>query len=206
MLLIAGALLVGAAIVVATLNMGASATSSPLGGFLLFFASLLLTLSVPAMYAKQARAAGWPGLAGHALLQLGFLLFLVTTSPHLRNPGYNAPPGGDNAVDGLLAIALALGLLLTGIATVRAGVYPRWLGITLLVATASFFFAFFVAETLPPIWRQASSLLVVLLTLALVGIGASMMREGLAGDSSAPPQALLLPTAQGTESEMRAVR
>src|SRR5512142_3018654 len=90
LLLIAGALLAGAAIVVATLNMGASATSSPLAGFLLFFSSFLLTLSLPAMYAKQARAAGWPGLAGHALLQLGFLLFLVTTSPHLRNPGYNA--------------------------------------------------------------------------------------------------------------------
>ncbi len=111
---------------------------------LLVTSSMLLLLSFPGMYARQAKAAGWLGLAGYAFLQIGILLPIVAVSPHLRFPAYN-PPGGENAIDGLLAVALTLGLLLSGLATLRAGVFPRWAGLLVLISALGFFFAFFVA-------------------------------------------------------------
>jgi hypothetical protein len=67
---------------------------------------------------------------------------------------------------------MALGLLLTGIATIQADVFPRWAGILLLAATAGFFFVFFVAEFLPPAAGQiGSAFFGILLALALVWIG-----------------------------------
>jgi hypothetical protein len=75
----------------------------------------------------------------------------------------------------VLGIALTLGLLLTGIATVLAGVYPRGAGILLLVATAGFFFDFFVAEFLTPIAGQlGAAFFGALLGLALAWIGVSL--------------------------------
>ena len=68
------------------------------------------------MYARQADAAGWLGLAGHALLQTGILMPLVLAATPLVYPSLNPAPG-ENLVVFLLGIALTLGLLLTGIAT-----------------------------------------------------------------------------------------
>ncbi len=84
-------------------------------------------------------------------------------------------PTGENQVVFLLGIALTLGLLLTGIATVQADVYPRWAGILLLAATAGFFFDFFVAEYLPPLAGQlGSAIFGALLAIAVAGIGISL--------------------------------
>ena len=128
------------------------------------------------MYARQADAAGWLGLAGHALLQTGILLLVVLASTPLLFPSFKSA-SGENPVIFLLGIALTLGLLLTGIATLRAGVFPRWPGILLLVAMAGFFFDFFVAEFLPSLAGQVGSAFFgVMLALALAGIGLSLWR------------------------------
>lgn len=134
-----------------------------------------LPATVPsAMYAKQAGAAGWLGLTGHALLQTGILLLVVTASTPLLYPSLKTTPG-ENPVIFFLGIALTLGLLLTGIATIRASVYPQWAGIVLLAAMAGFFFVFFVAEFLPPQAGQiGSAFFGILLALALAWIGFSM--------------------------------
>ena len=58
-----------------------------------------------------------------------------------------------------LGIALVFGLLLTGIVTFQAGVFPRPAAALLLAATAGFFFVFFVAEFLPPLAGQLGSAL-----------------------------------------------
>ena len=65
--------------------------------------------------------------------------------------------------------------LLTGVATLRAGVFPPAAGILLLAATAGFFFAFFVAEFLPPVAGQVGiAALGILLGLGFTWIGISM--------------------------------
>lgn len=147
----------------------------PLHVNLLFLVSaILLLLSLPAMYARQAHAAGWLGLTGHALLQTGVLLLVLVAAPTLLYPSRELILS-DNLVFFLLGIALTLGLLLTGIATIRAGDYPRAAGIVLLAATVGFFFDFFVAEYLPRVAGQVGAAFFgVLLALALVWIGVAL--------------------------------
>jgi hypothetical protein len=174
LLLIAGAALLGIAIVMASLAPEMTQQLPPLANALLFLASILLLLSLPAMYAGQADAAGWLGLIGHVLLQTGVLLFVVVSAPPLLYSSFDRP--FENSVTaGLLGIVLALGLFITSIATLRAGVFPRWAGILLLIGTAGFFFSFFIAEWLPRLAGQVVGVITdIPLGLALAWIGLSM--------------------------------
>lgn len=170
-LLIAGAILLGTAIVVLSFNPVVNQPLPPRVGLLLLLSAILLLLSLPAMYAEQSRAAGWLGLAGHTLLQTGILLLVIVAAIPLLYPSLDLATG-ENVVVFVLGIALTSGLLLTGFATIQADVFPRWAGILLLGATAGFFFVFFVAEFLPPAAGQmGAALFGILLSLALVWIG-----------------------------------
>ena len=173
-LLVVGAVLLGIAIVIISLKPVVNQVFSPGVSLLLLLSSILLLLSLPAMYARQANAAGWLGLTGHVLLQTGVLLLVVVAAPALLYPSLNQAPG-ESWTAFLLGIALALGLLLTGIATVRAGIYPRGAGSLLLAAMAGFFFTFFVAEFLPPLAGQlGSAIFGILLALSLAWIGVAL--------------------------------
>lgn len=176
-MLILGAVLFAIATVMISLKPVVNQVFSPTSALLLLLSSICLLLALPAMYAGQASSAGWLGLAGHALLQTGVLLLVLVTASSLLYPTLNLAPG-ENFVLFFLDIAFVLGLLMTGVATLRAGVYPHWAAILLLGATAGFFFVFFVAEFLPAGAGQVgSALLAVLLALALAWIGVSMMRS-----------------------------
>ena len=174
LLLIAGVALLVAALLIFS---AAPATAQQLpqsADALMFTSSILLLLSLPAMYARQVNASGWLGLLGHALLQTGILLFVVPSAPALLYPSFDQPFEAGATIF-LLGIALALGLLLTSIATLRAKVFPRGAGILLLAGTAGFFFDFFVADQLPPPATQISTAIMgVLLSLSLGWIGYSM--------------------------------
>ena len=119
-LLVAGAALLGIAIVLVSLKPVINQVFSPGVALLFLLSSIFLLLSLPAMYARQANAAGWLGLAGHALLQTGILLLVVLAATPILYPSLKTA-SGENLVAFLLGIALTLGLLLTGIATIRAG-------------------------------------------------------------------------------------
>lgn len=178
-LLIVGAALLGVAIVIVSLKPVVSQVFSPGIGLLFLIASIFLLLSLPAMYARQADAAGWLGLAGYVLLQTGILLLVLLAATPILYPALKTA-SGENLVVFLLGIAFTLGLLLTGIATTRAGIFPRWAGILLLAATAGFFFLFFVAEFLPPLAGQlGSAIFGALLALALAWIGISLWSGNL---------------------------
>jgi hypothetical protein len=172
--LVAAAVLLGTAIVTLSFRPVIGQPFSPGVSLLLLLASIALLLSAPALYARQASAAGWLGLAGYALLQAGFVLLTVLAATPLLYPALRVAPV-EHPVVFILGIALTLGLLLTGLATVRAGVFPRWAGVLLLAAMAGFFFDFFVAEFLPPLAGQiGSAFFGVLLALALAGIGVAL--------------------------------
>lgn len=174
-LLVLGAALLGAAIVSVSLKPVLEQAFSPGVSLLMLLSSILLILSLPAMYARQANAAGWLGLSGYALLQSGILIMVVLAATPLLYPSLNPIPG-ENLVVFLLGIALTVGLLLTGIATMRAGVFPRGAGILLLAATAGFFFVFFVAEFLPPVTGQVGSAIFgILLALSLAWMGIALL-------------------------------
>lgn len=176
MLLAMGALLLGVARLMVPLA-GEATAPSPAASLLLFAAGLLVTLALPALYARQADAAGALGLAGHVLLHTGMMLAVVYAAAPLMYPSLEGPPA-ENAFGLLLGIALLLGLLLTAAATIRAGVYPRWAGIALLAATAGFLAEFFIAELLPPAASQVSAAFFsAAFALALAWLGLSAWRD-----------------------------
>lgn len=173
-LLVCGAVLLGLAIVVASQRPTVGQLLSPeVAGLLLLSAAFLLP-SLPGMYVAQSEAAGTMGLLAYVLLEVGILLLVVASATPLLFPTVTgAYP--NNVVTFVLGIALALGLLLTGVATLRAGVFPPAAGILLLAATAGFFFAFFVAEFLPPVAGQVGiAALGILLGLGFAWIGVSL--------------------------------
>lgn len=173
-LLVAGAALLGAAIVRLSLT---PVVNQPLPrgtSALLLLSSVLLLPSLPAMYARQAGLAGWPGLAGFAMMQAGLLLPVIQAATPLLYPSISVP-SGEHVVTFLLGIALTVGLLLTAVASLQAGVFPRWTAILLLTATVGFFFVFFIAEFLHPVAGQVGSATFgICLAVALAGIGIAM--------------------------------
>ena len=172
--LVCGAIAFGLAIALISARPVIGATISPDVAALLLVSAAFLLLSLPAMYAVQADAAGVLGLVGHALLTIGLLLLVVLAATPLLHPSVDAP-AGEHPVVFALGIALTLGLLLTGIATLQADVLPRPAAILLLGAMAGFFFVFFVAEFLPPAAGQiGSAVFGVLLALGFAWIGAAL--------------------------------
>jgi hypothetical protein len=103
-------------------------------------AYVLAPLALAAIYGTQARQSGWLGAVGFVLAFAGTLVSILVAFMWLAILTRNAA-----AHDALMAIVAAvpgavflaygqmLGIVLLGIATARAGVFPRWAG--LLVAT-----------------------------------------------------------------------
>ncbi len=109
---------------------------------------LLFLLGIAGIYARQVDKAGWLGLAGFLLLSLSWWLQtafvfaeayilpeLANAAPQfvesflgIVNPGSPVEMniGALPAAYGFLGILYMLGGLLFGIATLRAGILPRW--------------------------------------------------------------------------------
>lgn len=173
-LLVIGAVLLGLTTVAAALRPTVQAMLSPEVATLAVLAAALLVVSVPGMYAAQADAAGAIGLAGYVLLQVGLLLLVVVSAAPLLYPTVTEP-FANHPITGGLGVALFLGLLLTAIATLQAGVYPRPAALLLVAGTAGFFFGFFVSEFLPPGPAQvANAVLGVLAPAGLAWCGVAL--------------------------------
>jgi|SRR5579859_420795 len=196
--LIAGAVLLGAAIDLVALNPVGNQVYSSVTNYCFLLSALLLLVALPGFYARQADAAGWLGLAGYGLLQAGMLLFVVLAAPSLVYPSLSGPIP-DNVPMYFLAIALTLGLLPTAVATLRARVFPRWAGVLLVAGILSFFFGFFIAELLPPmpafVGQASTTLLGVLLGLPIAGFGLALLWR-----SGARPGAVAQPPASAVRS------
>jgi hypothetical protein len=108
---------------------------------------LLFLIGITGIYARQVNEAGWLGLAGFLLLiacwwlQTAFVFAEAFIAPPLAStaPGFvdgilgisfghtgGIDLGALPAIYGLVSILYLLGGLVFGIATLRAGVLPRW--------------------------------------------------------------------------------
>jgi hypothetical protein len=173
-ILVGGALLFGLTTFLIASRPVIGATISPDVASLLLGSAALLLLSLPAMYVVQADATGAVGLVAHVLLSVGLLLLVLVAATPLLQPSVNGPIG-EHPVLFFLGIALTLGLLLTGIATFQAGVFPRPAAVLLLGAMAGFLFTFFVAEFLPPAAGQVGTAIFgILLALGFAWIGVAL--------------------------------
>jgi hypothetical protein len=111
---------------------------------------VLVQLGLPGIAVRQASRAGWLGFVGFLLLfSGGFLLasffavldltifpWLDVQAPQLSVQFFTA----NAAAHGYLTVVSALfgvGGVLLGIATMRAGVFPRWAGLLLIVGLVS---------------------------------------------------------------------
>ncbi len=124
---------------------------------ILFVSWILVMLGLPGLYAAQAPRAGKIGLAAFALLMLAtvyhlyLLLYeafatplLAKLAPELIGDGPLAHGVGALA---MLAGPLLLAFPLFGIATVRAGVLPRWSGWIQVVSLLAFLPVLFIDLT-----------------------------------------------------------
>ncbi len=139
--------------VLASVTTGAWAIITPLKTAM----CLLFLLGITGIYARQAKEAGWLGLAGFLLFSLSWALnlafifaeafiipLLATAAPkfvdgffgifngHAIETNLGALP----ALYALTGVLYMLGGLLFGIATLRAGILPRWAAGLLAVAAA----------------------------------------------------------------------
>jgi hypothetical protein len=172
--LVGGALLLGLTTLLIASRPVIAATIPPDVALLMLGSTALLLLSLPAMYIVQADATGALGLVAHALLSVGLLLTVLVAATPLLQPSVNGPIG-EHPVLVFLGIALTLGLLLTGIATFQADVFPRPAAVLLLGAMAGFLFVFFIAEFLPPAAGQlGTAIFGVLLALGFAWIGVAL--------------------------------
>lgn len=141
---------------------------------------MLMQLGLVGLYARQMERMAWLGLVGFVLAFIGTafagaIQFMVATVipvvaakataifPRVRRPPTFAVP--------LLALGFGLGYVLFGIATIRAGVLPRWSGLLLSIGVLLFMFA--------EVSREAS-LLSGMLPHVIGDSGAAVLGLGLA--------------------------
>jgi hypothetical protein len=161
--------------------------------------SLLALLGITGIYASQVEQAGWLGLAGYLLFSLFWALtmafqfaeafvlpVLATEAPRFVQGFLGIVNGSASEVDlGALRMLNALtgfagymlGGLLFGIATLRAGILPRWAGGLLAFAAVSVVAA-------PLLGHPLDRLLAVPMGLALAWLGFALWsgrRENVPG-------------------------
>jgi hypothetical protein len=148
----------------ATLTSPLSLYSSVIG----FIGSVFVLLGLPGVYARQAGRAGILGLLGflfvwYVTLFQGVVIpfttvtFIPLLSAHLVTPSLvTTPPSTWTPFSIVSMVGEVLGILLLAIATLRARVFPRWIGwlmIATLVLGVVSFVPFFpeTFSSLPPI-------------------------------------------------------
>ena len=107
--------------------------------------SLLFVIGLPGMYLRQAGRAGVLGLVGFILVFFGSLLagafftltvtvfpLLAQVDPKLLEGEFL--PGGMFLLLLVFSLLNMIGAILLGIATMRAHVFPRWIGVLLIIA------------------------------------------------------------------------
>lgn len=132
----------GLALILGALLMSASSWFRPSGDsiwwLITFIGALFLLLGLPAMYAHQSRQAGRLGLIGFVLTFLGLATVEVGTAV-LPESLYAQIGTAFTIVFAIGFIMLNLGLIVYGIATLRARVFPRWAAVLLIVGVPAIF-------------------------------------------------------------------
>lgn len=157
---------------------------------------IFVLLGLPGMYARQAGRAGIMGLVGFVLvwyvtlvqsilLPFGNISFMSDMAGHLIPQKVEtlmtAPPVWGPFFM-MSMVGEALGILLLAIATLRAGVFPRWIGWLLIVTLA-----LGVVSFTPFVPEAVSSLVGMLANIAIGAMGATLLggvRDATAADTT----------------------
>lgn len=104
--------------------------------------SLLQVGGLPGVCVRQRAEAGRLGLVGFILTQAGSILFvginvidlLVLPFLAMNDPRLLTPPASYMTYLLAAALLVTVGVVLLGLATMRAAVFPRWAGLLLIVS------------------------------------------------------------------------
>jgi hypothetical protein len=135
--------------------------------FLVIAGGFFIALGLPGFYASQARQSGVLGLVGFVVFFAG-IIFAYLTVHSIQTVTMPNIPIGMRYIVSFAAPSLLVGGLLTAIAIWRAGVYPPWLAVALIVSG----FLGLLSQFIPmPVWlaRNIFSAMFTL-TMALIGI------------------------------------
>jgi hypothetical protein len=176
----------------------------------------IVQLGLTGLYARQAGRSGWLGAIGFALTVPYFVLHYTLlqyesfVAPYLaREPATQAlvAPGGalahgaagtQGAFGLIIPLLAATGVLLLGIATLRAGVFPRAAGWLPLAAVAVYVVASslpYDAINAPPSWLSPVAFVYYLLYLGYAWGGYALWTERVAAREAAAPLAVPQPVA-----------
>src|ERR687898_2081001 len=152
---------------------------------------VLLLWALIGIYGPQSRAAGTFGLWAFVVVFLGTALIAANTwaevfvYPTLAQVAPNAWSGSVMEVSSYLALGLTLsfplfgiGMILFGVATFRAGVYPRWASVLLIVSIPVTMFL----DLTPGTFQE--SIGQILLGIAVVALGWHALRTATPRTSS----------------------
>ena len=145
--------------------------SSVVAALINLLGGVLLLLGLPALYARQATQVRWIGLVGLVIIWLDTLIFPVLQGgigglvPTLTPPDFLY-------IIGPLTI---IGTLLFGIMTIRARVFPRWLGFCLFVGYMLGIIGFIFFDKSAPF---IGLLGIVLYWLSLSAFGVALLLSG----------------------------
>ncbi|MBV9232298.1 MAG: hypothetical protein JOZ18_23525 [Chloroflexi bacterium] len=151
--LVLGALLLIIGLILNPVDTGVTTVKDPLimtSSLLNFFGVLFTLLGLPGLFLRQSERAGLLGLLGmllsffatgvldgtHTVISFAVLPVLATSPATAAQLGTLDTAIQQGLLGTLVAIGgpmILLGLLLLGIATLRARVFPRWVGIVLIV-------------------------------------------------------------------------
>ena len=156
----------------------------------------LIHLGLIGLYARQVEKAGWLGLVGFVLAFVGgafastiqyvtstVIPLIAAQAPELFDQAMTPPPFAPP----LFLLGFILGHILFGLATVRAGVLPRWSGFLVIIGTVIFFLGellFLGQEIAAPAVQQFFDIIrrlrtVVILGDAAFGLGLAWMGYAL---------------------------
>ena len=157
---------------------------------------ILALLGLPGMYARQAERAGILGLLGfllvwyvtlvqNVLLSFGNITVMSGMAARLIPQKLEiimTPPPVWGPFFTLSMVGQVLGVLLLAIAILRAGVFPRWIGWTLIATLV-----LGVASFAPFVPEAVSNLTGIVAALPIAGIGAALLAPTQSAAAQAAP-------------------
>ncbi len=148
-------------------------TSPTVTALITFLGGALLLLGLPALYARQAKQVGWVGLVGLVIIWLDLLIFPVLQG------GISGLVPAFKLPDVLFVIGplTIVGTLLFGIMTIRARVFPRWLGLCIFVGFIVAFIGNFLPDNLATIAPFIANPGVWLFFLSFSAFGVVLLSE-----------------------------
>lgn len=163
--------------------------------------AILMLFGLVGLYARQVEKTRWLGLVGFVLAFIGTafvgsIFVMVSTvipliaaeTPALFDQAATPPTGAVLVV----VLSFSLGYILFGVATMRAGVLPRWSGLLLIIGVSFFI----ISEA--PLFDRTISHVIVTIGDVVFGLGLSWMGYTLWSEKREPARYGQLVEQKGT--------